>query len=65
MSIEVIDISTGREVRSIAIGQMVAGGHDYALDARGLKPGNYVYKIIANSDKGKFIETKTMQIDNK
>ena len=65
VSIEVIDISTGREVRSIEIGQMVAGGHDYALDARGLKPGNYVYKIIANSDKGKFIETKTMQIDNK
>jgi hypothetical protein len=65
VSIQIIDVLSGKEIRNLALGKISAGTHDHAFNARGLKPGNYVYKIEARSANGKFIETKVMQIDDK
>jgi hypothetical protein len=65
VSIKVIDAYSGKELRSIAIGDVSAGKHNHAFSADGLKPGNYIYKIEAQSTNGKFIETKVMQVSSK
>lgn len=62
VSIKIIDVSSGKEVRELSIGKISAGSHSYPFTARGLRPGNYLCRIVAQSVNGKFTETKTMQV---
>lgn len=65
VSIKVIDALSGKEMRTISLGGMSAGKHDHVLTADGLRAGNYLYKIEAQTSNGKFIETKMMQVSGK
>jgi hypothetical protein len=65
VSIQIIDLSTSKEIRNFALGKTTSGAHNHTFNASGLKAGNYIYRIIARSPKGKFVETKVMQIDNR
>jgi hypothetical protein len=65
VSIRIIDPFTSKEIRKISIGEKSAGKNNYAFSANGLKPGNYIYKIEANSSSGKFTETKVMQVTDR
>jgi hypothetical protein len=61
VSIKVMDAFSGKEIREISLGQKNAGKHSEVFNADGLRAGNYLYKIVAQSAKGKYVETRYMQ----
>jgi hypothetical protein len=61
VSIKVLDAFSGKEIRTIDVGQMNAGKHNEVFKADGLRSGNYIYKIEAQSANGRYVETKFMQ----
>jgi hypothetical protein len=65
VSIRIIDPFTSKEIRTIALGEKTAGKQNHVFNASGLRPGNYIYKIEANSSSGKFTETKVMQVTDR
>lgn len=65
VSIKIIDVSSGRELRDVVIGNVPAGKHSQTFDAVGLRPGSYICKIIAQSANGKYSETRLMRVDDK
>jgi hypothetical protein len=61
LSIKIYDIS-GREIMTLINENKPAGFYTLQFDAHNLASGAYFYRLIADYNTGKFVETKKMML---
>lgn len=63
VSLKVIEMISGREVETISLGQQKAGKQNYLFQNKGMRKGSYIYKIVAESPGGTFVDSKVMLLE--
>lgn len=62
VSLQVIDVITGRTVEAISLGKQGAGEQRYLYQPKSLAKGNYVYNLVTESGSGKSVQRSVMRI---
>jgi len=63
VSLQIVDILTGRSVETISLGKQNAGEQSYLYQPGNLPKGNYVYTIVAASASGRSVQRSVMRVE--